>query len=188
MRNTAQTIRKLRIVLVVIVCSFASISFAMSSISGRLHTAKGAENIDTPEATETIGTAAKLDESVIRTYLAPLGANQQPSSTKREHFDCSEQIFTVVELSQYPIGKHHLAVKWIDPGRGVREHTQYPFGVGKSGQTKLYAWLELTRSAGAGLVAWMNPAAGLEEFVGTWDVEIKIDNRLVATRQFEVSC
>ena len=67
--------------------------------------------------------------------------------------------------------------------------TQTPaFGVSDSGQTKLWAWLELAPAAGSSLIAWMNPAAGLEEFIGTWDVEVKINNRMVSKRQFEVIC
>ena len=126
--------------------------------------------------------------AVIRTYFAPLGPNHQPSKTKQKSFQCSEQIFTVLELSEYPAGKHDLAVKWIDPSRNVREHTRYSFGVSDSGQTKLWAWLELAPAAGSSLIAWMNPAAGLEEFIGTWDVEVKINNRMVSKRQFEVIC
>ena len=128
------------------------------------------------------------ENAIIRTYFAPLGANHQPSKTKQKNFQCSEQIFTVLELSEYPAGKHDLAVKWIDPSRNVREHTQYSFGVSESGRTKLWAWLELAPAAGSSLIAWMNPAAGLEEFIGTWDVEVKINNRLISKRQFEVIC
>ena len=121
-------------------------------------------------------------------YTAAEGEQSKPSAQKEQHFECSEQIFTVLEVSDYPAGKYDLAVKWIDPTRDVREHTQYPFTVGSAGNTKLWAWLELSRAPGAAMISWLNPAAGLEEFVGTWDVEVKIDNRLVSTLQFDVIC
>lgn len=139
-------------------------------------------------AAEQNAAARTAENAVIRAYFAPMGADNGPSPDKQSDFDCTEPIFTVLELSEYPAGKHHLGVKWIDPSRNVREHTQYSFGVSESGQTKLWAWLELSPATGAALISWLNPAAGLEEFVGTWDVEIKINNRLIAARQFDVTC
>ena len=124
----------------------------------------------------------------LKTYTAPIGAKSQPSVKPQQHFDCSEQIYTVLEMQDYPVGRYQLDVKWIDPAKNIRERTQYPFSVGASGDTKLWAWLALSRAPGAGMIAWLNPAAGLEEFVGTWDVEVKIDNRLVSTLHFDVVC
>lgn len=158
---------KFGVAILTLICAFCAMNFALAKPSN---------------------VPLDADSAVIRTYFAPLGPNHQPSKTKQKNFQCSEQIFTVLELSEYPAGKHDLVVKWIDPSRNVREHTQYSFGVSDSGQTKLWAWLELAPAAGSSLIAWMNPAAGLEEFIGTWDVEVKINNRMVSKRQFEVIC
>ena len=134
------------------------------------------------------GVRAQPNAPVLKTYTAPLGAKSQPSYQELTHFGCTDQIYTVLEMQDYPAGKYHLAVKWIDPSKNVREHTQYPFAVNASGDTKLWAWLALSRAPGAGMIAWLNPAAGLEEFVGTWNVEVKIDDRLVSKLNFDVTC
>jgi len=102
-------------------------------------------------------------------------------------FDCSEKIFSVVELSNYPLGRHQLSVTWKDPTDNTREHTQYDFFVHHA-ETKIWAWLSLSRAAGAAMMTWINPAAGLEEFVGPWNVELRIDNKKIDDGSFTVIC
>ncbi|NND00152.1 MAG: hypothetical protein HKN85_08220 [Gammaproteobacteria bacterium] len=110
-----------------------------------------------------------------------------PLTTPAEIFDCSDKIYTVVDLSRYPLGKHELSILWIDPADSSREHTQYAFHV-RENETRLWAWLSLSRAQGAAMLQWLNPAAGLEEFIGPWTVEVRIDNRKIASKNFEVSC
>jgi len=114
--------------------------------------------------------------------------NKAPLTKSQTDFSCTDQIFTVAELSNYPKGKYQLSIRWIDPSDNVRENTRYPFDVTSSRITKLWAWLTLSRAKGAGILAWMNPAAGLEEFVGEWTVEVQVDNKVVNTGSFIVSC
>ena len=110
-----------------------------------------------------------------------------PSKKERSHFDCSDKIFTVVELNNLPKTKYDLAIVWRDPSDTERERTEYPFKVNQD-QTRLWSWLSLSASQGAAMVQWINPAAGLEEFVGPWSVEIRINNKKIATKHFEVVC
>lgn len=110
-----------------------------------------------------------------------------PIPEGRDAFDCTDKIYTVVELENFPMGRHELSILWIDPAETSREHTKYAFHV-RQKETRLWAWLRLSRATGAGMLQWLNPAAGLEEFIGPWTVEIRIDNKKIATEKFQVSC
>jgi len=105
----------------------------------------------------------------------------------QEEFDCNDKIFTVVELSNYPKKEFQLSVKWINPEGDVQEHTQYPFTV-HNDFTRVWAWLSLSRATGAGMLQFINPAAGMEEFVGEWKVQISLNNKRVAEDKFVVLC
>lgn len=102
-------------------------------------------------------------------------------------FDCTDKIFTVIELNDYPKGKYQLSVRWLDPTDGQREHTKYEFHINQK-EVRLWAWLSLSRAQGAGMLTWINPAAGLEEFVGPWTVEVRVDDKKISDGTFEVSC
>lgn len=110
-----------------------------------------------------------------------------PLKEERDVFGCSDKIFTVVELSHLPKTKYDLSIVWIDPANTERERTEYPFTVSLD-ETRLWSWLSLSPSEGAAMIQWINPAAGLEEFVGPWTVEIRINNKKITTKSFEVVC
>lgn len=103
-------------------------------------------------------------------------------------FGCEDKIFTVVELSNYKSGgPYQLSVKWINPNGEVQEHTKYPFHISKN-ETRLWAWISLLRATGAGMMQWLNPAAGLEEFIGEWEVKVKINGKTIDSQNFQVIC
>lgn len=110
-----------------------------------------------------------------------------PTKDAKTRFDCSDKIYTVVELSNYPLGKHQISVLWLDPHNSTRENTEYPFNI-RSDTTRLWAWLSLSRGTGAGMLQWIDPAAGLEDFIGPWSVKVLIDGKQIAKETFEVSC
>ncbi|MBX2848766.1 MAG: hypothetical protein KTR16_10620, partial [Acidiferrobacterales bacterium] len=97
-------------------------------------------------------------------YLSLGDKFNAPLYSPAEIFDCQDKIYSVVELENYALGKHHLAVLWSDPSGTVRENTQYDFQVRRK-DTRLWAWLSLSRGFGSGMLQWANPAAGLEEFI-----------------------
>jgi hypothetical protein len=110
-----------------------------------------------------------------------------PKTQAKERFDCSDQIYTVAELSNYPKGKYQLTVVWKDPNDSVREKTSYPFNV-HSTETRIWAWLTLSRATGAGLIQWIDPAAGLESFIGLWTIEVLINDKRISKQNVDVSC
>ena len=122
-----------------------------------------------------------------KVYLALGDKHDRPLSFQKEAFDCSEKIFAVAELQKFPQGKHEFSVRWIDPAETTREHTRYPFHVNNE-STRLWSWLSLKRGAGAGMLQWLDPSAGLEEFIGPWTVEVSVDGKRLARMTMEVNC
>ena len=120
-------------------------------------------------------------------YFALGNQYELPSKEERKHFSCSDKIFTVVELSNLPKTKYDLSIIWKDPRENERERSDFPFTVAHT-ETRLWTWLSLAPSDGASMIQWINPAAGLEEFIGLWTVDILINNRKIATKSFEVIC
>lgn len=122
-----------------------------------------------------------------RIYFSLADEFSTPGKQAQTIFDCSDKIYTVLELSDYARQRYQLSVQWRDPTGDVRETTRYPFSV-KKPDTRLWAWLSLSRASGAGMLQWINPAAGLEEFIGIWEVEVRLNKEIIAREQFEVNC
>jgi hypothetical protein len=128
-----------------------------------------------------------MQQSGSKVYLAVADEHDRPLSLAKTSFDCSEKIFAVAELKGFPKGKHEFSVRWIDPADTTREHTRYPFHVTQD-STRLWSWLSLKRGAGAGMLQWLDPSAGLEEFIGPWTVEIEVDGKRLESLTMEVNC
>ncbi len=111
-----------------------------------------------------------------------------PSDQDRESFDCLDKIYAVTEIQGFKQGKHSIEFRWVDPEGSTRERTEYDFHVSDKPVTKLWAWLELSRARGAGIIQWLNPAAGLEEFIGEWELELFVNGKRLNKGAFEVSC
>lgn len=122
-----------------------------------------------------------------KVYFALGNQHEFPLDEERKYFACSDKVFTVVELSNLPKTKYDLTIVWKDPSETERERTEYPFTVAAA-ETRLWSWLSLAPSKGAAMIQWINPAAGLEEFVGPWTVEVRINNKKISTKSFEVVC
>lgn len=110
-----------------------------------------------------------------------------PLKEEKQNFGCSDKIFTVIELKHLPKTEYDLAIVWKDPSNTERERTEYKFTVARD-ETRLWSWLSLSRATGAAMIQWVNPAAGLEEFIGPWTVEVRINNKKISTKHFDVIC
>jgi len=122
-----------------------------------------------------------------KVYFSLANEHGFPLQEEKQDFDCEDKIYAVVELSNFKQGKHNLSVVWTDPSDTDRERTQYDFHVRES-KVRLWSWLILSRAKGAGMLQWINPAAGLEEFIGPWTVTVKVDNKEIEKKQLQVSC
>lgn len=109
------------------------------------------------------------------------------NSTAKSSFNCDQKVFAVIELHNYPKATHNITVNWLDPHDKQRESTQIPtYPV--NAITYTWASLSLHRDVTAGMLQWINPAAGMEEFIGEWKVNVLIDGKLEKTKQFTVVC
>lgn len=140
------------------------------------------------EASKTI-TKPVLTKQSHNVYFSLADEHGFPKKEPTNEFDCTDKIYTVLELTNYPVARYELSILWVDPAGTSREHTQYPFNVRDINKTtRLWAWLSLSRATGAGLLQWMDPSAGLEEFIGPWTVEVRINNKKIEIKNFDVSC
>lgn len=135
----------------------------------------------------SVSIATEQEKPQSKVYFSLGDQYEYPLTDDRTSFGCSDKIFTVIELSYLPKSTYDLAIVWIDPSNTERERTEYPFDV-VTDQTRLWSWLRLSPAKGAAMIQWINPAAGLEEFVGPWTVEVRINNQKIASKNFEVIC
>lgn len=96
-------------------------------------------------------------------------------------------IYAVVETSGLEKAKHTLDAVWRDPQGTERERTQFPFWV-KRDRERLWVWLKLHRAKGASLLQFVDPSAGLSEFIGKWQVKLFIDGKRISKQEFIVLC
>lgn len=108
-----------------------------------------------------------------------------PSSQKS--FNCDDQVFTVIKFANHKPKLHQINISWKDPNGTERENNSFPFFVTEK-ETLAWASLKLHRSVGAGMLQWVNPAAGMEEFIGTWSIDVEVGSLLKRTANFEVLC
>ena len=84
-------------------------------------------------------------------------------------------------------GEHELKVRWLDPTGEQRELTRFPFQ-GSPIANHIWAWLQLHGPTGAIIGQMFDPSFGMEEFIGDWSAEVFINNKQVASREFQVLC
>jgi len=109
------------------------------------------------------------------------------NTLQKSNFSCEDKVFTVIEFNHYPAKLHQVIVEWKDPLGEVRERNDFKYFI--TGE-QAFAWasLKLHRGAGAGLLQWINPAAGMEEFIGEWTVSVTVGDIIKETLNFEVLC
>lgn len=112
---------------------------------------------------------------------------EDENTQSQSSFNCDQKVFAVVTLHNYQKKTHNITVNWLDPHDKKRESTQIPVYPIKP-ITYTWASLALHRDATAGMLQWINPAAGMEEFIGEWQVKVLIDNELVESKKFTVVC
>ena len=120
-------------------------------------------------------------------YFSTADQHGSPNKEGKTVFDCSDKIYTVLELDDFSVGRHQLSVTWRDPETNTREKTSYPFSY-RGKKIRLWSWLTLSRGTGAAMFQWIDPAAGLEEFIGEWNVEVRVNDKLLKRDQFQVNC
>lgn len=120
-------------------------------------------------------------------YLTATESDGIPLQQPATEFSCSDKIYAVIELSGLSREKHKLDAVWRDPQGKDREFTEYEFQTSNDSE-RIWVWLKLHRPAEAALVSFINPSAGMDEFIGNWELHLAIDNEPLETKSFSVLC
>ena len=122
----------------------------------------------------------------INAWLSAKVENGIPVQPEIHRFGCNDKIFAVIDLADLASGSHQLQVDWVDPTGKTREHIDYAFD--STGDTRITVWLKLHPPQGAALFSFFNPAIGMDDFIGTWQLAIHVNNETRLERGFEVLC
>ncbi len=125
-------------------------------------------------------------EPSIGAWLSSTVENGVPVQTDTLRFGCNDKIYAVIDLTDLSDGSHQLQVDWTDPTGKTREHIDHPFPSGNT--SRITVWLQLHPPKGAALFSFFNPAMGMDDFIGTWQVEITLDGDNRLNQSFEVLC
>ena len=125
-------------------------------------------------------------EPSIGAWLSSTVENGVPVQTDTLRFGCNDKIYAVIDLADLSESSHQLQVDWTDPTGKTREHIDHPFSSGST--SRITVWLQLHPPKGAALFSFFNPAMGMDDFIGTWQVEITLDGDNRLNQSFEVLC
>ena len=112
--------------------------------------------------------------------------NGVPVSSLSDEFNCADKIFSVIDIQGLRNGEHTLNVDWIDPSGKRREQTTYSFH--RAGSIRITVWLKLHPPRGATLLSAFNPALGMGDFIGRWEIRMHVDQSALAQKWFSVLC
>ena len=125
-----------------------------------------------------------------KSYLTTEAASNRPSSIPQQDFECSDTIYVVIEVTapdRQEASEHLLVVDWFNPADRPEQKTRFDFkSYGKG--TRVWAWLRLSGTTGASIGQMFDPSFGMEDFIGKWRAEVRIDNEKLATLPFDVLC
>ncbi len=120
-------------------------------------------------------------------YLTAAVDQGVPLAQPATEFGCSDAIYAVAELRGLPKTQHTLDAVWRDPQGTERERTSFPFFV-RADRERVWVWLKLHRSPEAALIQFVDPGAGMGEFIGTWEVQLFVDGESISKETFSVLC
>ena len=129
--------------------------------------------------------ATRADPS-INVWLSAEFENGWPVESSSNRFGCNDKIYAVIDLLGLEGGAHRLQADWTDPSGKIREHVDYPFN--GAGSTRITIWLKLHPPKGSALFSFFNPAMGMDDFIGLWELVIRVDDDTRFNTEFEVLC
>jgi hypothetical protein len=119
-------------------------------------------------------------------WLGSTVQNGTPVEKDTNRFGCNDKIYAVIDLLGLESGEHRLQADWTDPGGKIREHVDYPFN--GAGGTRITIWLKLHPPKGSALFSFFSPALGMDDFIGLWQLTLRVDDDTRLDTQFEVLC
>ena len=112
--------------------------------------------------------------------------NGVPVSSSSHEINCADKILSVIDIQGLRNGEHTLNVDWIDPSGKRREQTTYSFH--RAGSIRITVWLKLHPPSGTTLLSAFNPALGMGEFIGRWEIRMRVDQSALVQKWFSVLC
>ena len=110
---------------------------------------------------------------------------------KTDDFTCSDDVYVYVVNSESHNVEELVEYTWKDPaGISVREESRPLEQVANNGS---YGWDGIIFNAGgenvmSAFTSFLDPSAGLEDVIGTWEINLKIPNQAQRKINFYVSC
>ena len=121
-----------------------------------------------------------------KVYTTSKVIDGQPTPDVVTDFDCSDRIYLVLEAQGLEQKKHQLAVKWFNPVNEQQELTKYKFD--GHPYSRVWAWLQLSGPPGAVIGQVFDPAFGMEDFIGKWQVQVLLNSKKLDQIEFNVLC
>lgn len=124
----------------------------------------------------------------LQAYSARIGGGEVESTRT---FDCSESIYVFVQASDPRDPHSTLEARWFNPAGEVVKSTQRRFESISGGGA--YAWdgidIQADGSAFSTMLgAMFDPAAGFEDAIGTWQVDVSVDGIPLKPVNLKVVC
>ena len=134
----------------------------------------------------SVDAVAKVTHKI---YLTSKEKNGIPDSKPQTEFTCSDKIYAILEISGLSKTKHLLEAIWTDPKGKKRERTEFPLYISQD-WARSWVWLRLHGPSGIGssIVTAVDPAHGMDEFIGNWTISFYIDKKQLDKKQFSVLC
>ncbi len=132
--------------------------------------------------------ATTPDTAGLEIYSARIGDGQVQAARK---FDCSESIYVFVQSDATRDRRSTIEARWTNPAGRVVKAGERAFEPMPSGG--VYAWDGIDINAAGSaldnlLGAMFDPAAGFEDAIGEWRVEVSVDGVTMAPLAVEVLC
>lgn len=129
----------------------------------------------------------KASTPTYNVYLTTQANGTIEAANKDRQFDCSDVIYLFVESASTNALAAQLKAVWSDPAGKDRVTARREFQRGEGGY---WSWsgLQLNRPAGASIMRLVDPAAGMDAFIGEWTVRVAVNDRTITTLNFDVLC
>ncbi len=132
--------------------------------------------------------SASADTDSVSVYTARINSGKVEAATR---FDCSDSIYVFVQSGIPRDPRSTVEARWSNPSGRLVKAGERAFEPLQSGGE--YAWDGIDIEAGGDafsnmLSAMFDPAAGYEDAIGEWRIEVSVDGTDHSTLSVEVLC
>lgn len=113
-----------------------------------------------------------------------------PEQSEQGAFDCVGGIYAVLK---FPASDHNLrnmkmVVEWINPAGDLELTDEQAKYAEQNGTAYRWGGMILKRPQGGGLFSLLDHSAGMERFIGKWQVNVILDGLRLPTQSLRVEC